>query len=115
MYVMIASLSVPNLVRASANSIADASCAAAVPILKAGAPSGLAAVAMLPALPFTSSTVSLYSDAWIFRYGSTIDDGIGEPPAGVFDVAGAGMQAAANINNTRQGPAFRLVRMAFVI
>ena len=49
MYVSIASLSAPNLLRASSISVAEASCTAAVSIFTAGAPS-VAAVAMLPAL-----------------------------------------------------------------
>src|SRR3954467_5610495 len=92
---MMASLKRANFSRASGSSPADVSCVAAVSILNAGDPSAVAAVAMLPALALTLSTLSLYSAVWIFRYGPTMDDGIGEPLSGVFEVAGAGMQPAA--------------------
>jgi len=61
------SLSAPNAARAAGSSVVAESCSAEVPILKAGAPSGVAAVARLPALALTSSRVSLNSDVWIYR------------------------------------------------
>src|SRR5687767_9167799 len=95
MYVTIASLSLANFSRASESSAADASCTAAMSIFMAGDPSEAEAVARLPAFARTFSTLSLYSSDWIFRYGSTMDDGIGAPPSGVLDVPGAGRQPAA--------------------